>query len=335
MVNVRGQQVSAANLEELRRLAKKGELGAGDIVQPPGASDWLYALEVPELKTAFPDHALEPLDMPTEARTLPTGVKVAAAIGLSIVAIGTWSYALNLAASEPAIEDLELIGEKGMNYGQVLVTAEGASLHAEASESSADVAPLPKNAKVDLLGKRGRWYRLRLDGKEGYAKVDDVVPAYFFADERTKLEHDPLYNPDKYVYVANSSWMQPADADSDRVTQFEFMLQNDSKFEMTDIKIVAAIKDHRGAVLEQQEIPVVGAMPPNQGVMVGTLLPDRKDKTGTPQVILSSEYEKLLQTDPTLAERWADGVEVRLASTGFQEANVTLVEVRAVPPAGG
>ena len=47
-------QFSANDLNELKELAKTGRVGAGDMVQPPGAADWLYASEVPELAALFP-----------------------------------------------------------------------------------------------------------------------------------------------------------------------------------------------------------------------------------------------------------------------------------------
>ena len=48
-------QFSAADLNELKDLARSGQIGAGDMVQPPGAADWLYASEVPELAELFGD----------------------------------------------------------------------------------------------------------------------------------------------------------------------------------------------------------------------------------------------------------------------------------------
>ena len=50
-------QFSASDLNELKELAKSGRIGAGDMVQPPSASDWLYASEVPELAELFGDDA--------------------------------------------------------------------------------------------------------------------------------------------------------------------------------------------------------------------------------------------------------------------------------------
>jgi hypothetical protein len=213
----------------------------------------------------------------------------------------------------------------------VLVTAERAELKAQATGSSMAVGPLPKNERAELLAKRGGWYRLRYDGKEGYAPVDAVIPAYFFADERTKLEYDPLYNPDQYVYVMNSSWMMPAESDKKNASLMSFMLQNDAKFDMTDLKITATLKDEAGQIVEEKEVAVEGVMRANGSEMVGSLLPVRGD-SNPPRILLSSDFEKLVAADPKAVERWVDGVEVILPSNKVTEASVTLVEVRAVPP---
>lgn len=330
MVNVRGQQFSASNMDELKKLAKRGELGAGDIVQPPGASEWLYALEVPELKTALRAEPGSEYDMTAPAREMSPMLKWASAGVLVLVAVGAWSYALSL-SDLPTIEDVQLVGKKGLDFTEVLVTAEDAVLRAEANANAAEAGPLPKNAKAELLGKRGEWYRLRHDGKEGYAKIDQIVPAYYFGNDKDKQEHDPLYNPDRYVSVRNSAWMT-VPGQKDEITVFNFLIGNDSRFEMTDLKMVAAIKDKNDKVLEQKEIAVEGPIPAGGGTMVGMIKADPRDKTSVDRIMTSAYYEKLLGSDPTLAERWVDGVEVTLGSKDTVGAMIEIVEVRAIPP---
>jgi hypothetical protein len=48
-------QFSAQDLAELKTMAQTRRIQPADLIQPPGASDWLYAFELPELKAAFPD----------------------------------------------------------------------------------------------------------------------------------------------------------------------------------------------------------------------------------------------------------------------------------------
>lgn len=329
LVNVRGQQFSATDMDELKKLAKRGELGSGDIVQPPGAAEWLYALEVPELKSVLRADLDVDMAAPPKAEMSPV-VRWGLAGVLAVVAVGAWGWALSL-SEIPTVEDVQLIGKKGLSYSEVLVTAPDAKLHESASASSAEVAPLEKNAKAELLAKRGEWYRLRANGKEGYARIDQVVPAYFFGDEKVKQEHDPLYNPDRYVRVANSSWMTvPGEADD--VTVFTFLLGNESKFEMTDVKMTATIKDKNDKVIEQKEIAVEGPIPAFGTTMVGMLKADKREAGSTDRIMTSALYEKLAQEDPKVAERWVDGVEVLLGSKETVGAGIEIVEVRAVPP---
>lgn len=325
MVNVRGQQFSAGSLDELKQLAKKGDLSSGDIVQPPGAADWLYAMEVPELKKVLRDDLAEM--GPAQSAGMGTGAKVAAAVVLGTLSVAMWMYALQLRETIPDATKIDLLGEKGLAFTEVLVTDNG-QLRATASASAPEAGAMVKNSKCELLGKRGKWYRLRCDGKEGYAQVDQVVPAYFFADPNVKRDYDPLYNPDRYVSVANSKWVQPLNS---KTTNFSFMIQNDSKFSMTDVKLVATIKDKNGGVLQSVEIPVVGVIPPQEGVMIGTLKPAKNDREGKPQVLTTTAYQEQLKTDPKLSERWGDGVEVELTADD-PEASIDIVEVRAMQP---
>ncbi|MDP2310300.1 MAG: SH3 domain-containing protein [Pseudomonadota bacterium] len=333
MINAGGQQYSAANMDELRQFAKRGELAAGDIVQPPGASDWIYALEVPELKGSLrADLDTEPGAAPSEMHPV---VRWGAAALLAATAVGAWSYALSLRDTIPQPDDLELIGgTSGLSFSEVLVTAENGQLYSAPDANSPVVTALVKNAKADLLAKRGKWYRLRADGKEGYASFDTVIPAYFFGDDDAKRAHDPLYNPDKYVYVRNSSWQLAPEGGNKFLTSFTFLMQNDAKFAMTDIKLLATIKDKNDAVLETKEIAVEGTIPAEFSTMVGVLMPERKDKGAAPRIMTASTFEEMSKADPDLALRWVDGVEVRLTSDGFTEAAIELLEVRAVPPTG-
>ena len=335
MVNVRGQSFSASSMDELRSLAKKGDLGGGDIVQPPGASEWLYAVEIPELKASLrPDSS--DLDIPDATTGMSPMVKGVLAGLMALVATGVWGYAISLKNALPKRDEpltlLDESGARGLSFREVLVTSPMAVLKAEPDAASADITPMKKDDKATLLAKRGGWYKLNYGGKEGYAPVDTVVAAYFFTDDETKLNYDPLYNPDKYVFVANASWTLPADKAKKGLSEMSAMLQNDSKFPMTDIKVVATLKDAAGQVMTQKEITVEGTIAPNHSDMLGTLSPAKGDKTTPPRVLFTSDFEKMVAEDPSVGDRWMDGVEVQVGDDTTSEASVTIVEVRAVPP---
>ena len=117
-------QFSANDLTELKELAKTGQVGAGDMVQPPGAADWLYASEVPELAELFPsggevdDDDLD-WDMPKKRNRTPLVVVL-----LGIVAFGgygMWDYGQKL----PDHNDLELIGgTSGMTLTEMIASSD-------------------------------------------------------------------------------------------------------------------------------------------------------------------------------------------------------------------
>ena len=337
LVTQRDRQFTAKDLAELKKLAGEGQIGPGDMIQPPGASDWLYAIELPELK-GLVKRDTNAFDDDFESRKgVPMGVLVAAA--LAIIAGGgymMYDYAQKLQAV-----DLELLGENGLGLTEMLITAEGgAQLYSEPEGGSAGTA-VPKNEKVQLLAKRkalkvegqpgsGRYQIRTATGSEGWVDVDAVVPAYFFADKDTRKDYDPIYNADNYVFVKNASWMQLPDQRKNNITVFEFLLQNKSKFDMTDVMLLATIKDKNDKVLETKEVRIEGTIKRFNGSMVGTLQPEKGDKEGVPRLMTTSSFNDLAKDDPDMQMRWSSGIEVQMESDGFVEANIDLLQVRAV-----
>ena len=324
-------QFSANDLNELKELAKSGRVGAGDMVQPPGASDWLYASEVPELAVLFPSDAggedddLD-WDMPKTRSRAPLAVLL-----LGIVAFGgygMWDYGQKL----PDHQDLGIIGGKtGMTLTEMIASSD-VTIRSAPDAQGQGVGSVAKDSIVKLLGKRGDWYQIQNEsGAQGYVQTNTVVPAYYFADAETRQSHDPVYNPDRYVFVKNSSWMQLPDQREENVTIFQFLLQNKSKFGMTAIKLLATIKDKNDRVIETKEIAIEGNIPAFDGAMVGTLKPAAGDLEGAPRLMTTTYFDVLLKADETLMSRWSDGVEVAMESEGFVEANIDLLQVRAIP----
>ena len=50
LVNQQDNQFGVSGLDELRQMATDSKLWPGDMIQPDGASDWIYAVEIPELQ---------------------------------------------------------------------------------------------------------------------------------------------------------------------------------------------------------------------------------------------------------------------------------------------
>jgi hypothetical protein len=323
-------QFSAADLSELKTLAQSGQVGPGDMVQPPGTADWLYASELPELAEHFDgDNEVEDIDddwntSKSWSRT-PIIVILLAIVGVGIV--GMWNFGQKM----PSHEDLEILGgTTGMKLTEMIVS-NATSIQAQPTEGGTPTGSIAKDDTVQLLGKRGSWYEIRNSaGAQGYVKANTVVPAYYFADSETRQSYDPVYNPDRYVFVKNSSWMQLPDQREENITMFQFLLQNKSKFAMTDIKLLATIKDKNDQVIETQEIAISGPIPAHDGVMVGTLMPAKDDPEGEPRMMTTSMLERLAEKDESLMSRWSDGVELQMTSEGFVEANIDLLQVRAI-----
>jgi len=331
LVTQRDRQFTAADLAELKELAQGGRIGPGDLIQPPGASDWLYAIELPELKGLVKrDLSAADDDLDGVRKGVPTGVLVAAA--LLITAGG--GYFMYDYANKIQDTNLELLGEEGLKLTEMLVTApDGAPLSGKPDGSGGAVGTAEKNSTVQLVAKRGDRYQVRTEtGAEGWVTVDDVIPAYFFADKDTRKDYDPIYNPDHYVLVKNASWMQLPDQRSENITVFEFLLQNKSKFDMTDIILLATIKDKRDNILETKEVVIEGTVGRYDGTMVGSLQPDKDDKDGETRLMTTSYFRELAKADPEaeLEMRWASGIEVTMESEGFVEANIDLLQIRAM-----
>ncbi len=328
LVTQRDRQFTAKDLAELKALAQKGEIGPGDLIQPPGASDWLYAIELPELKGLVkrdPNAGDDDLD---RKKGIPTGVL--AIVALLITAGG--GYFMYDYAQKLQEVDLELLGEQGLQLTEMLITAEGGATLYSGPEGDQSSGTAAKNEKVQLLAKRNTRYSIRTPGgQEGWVKVDDVIPAYYFADKDTRKDYDPIYNPDNYVFVKNASWMQLPDQRKNNVTVFEFLLQNKSKFDMTDVILLATITDKNDKVLETKEVAIEGTIKRFDGTMVGTLQPDKKDKEGVPRLMTTASFNELAKDNEDLQLRWSSGIEVQMESEGFVEANIDLLQIRAVP----
>ncbi len=320
-------QFSARDLAELKKLAAEGTLGAHDMIQPPGSTEWMYASELPEL-----DGLLRPgsgaADVDDDLDYRPRRNTAPIVVVLLLVAVAAGWFAWQNFQKIPDTAQLELLGEGGLGLTEVLVTDAGASLLSEPGGSA--IGALQKDTKLKLLGKRNDWYQVRTpDGREGFVRIDQVIPGYYFADKRTREKYDPLFNPDAYVFVKNSAWMR-IDPRQENLTVFQFFLENTSMFPMTDLVLLATVKDEQGNVVEKVEIPVEGIIPPNSGTFVGTLQPEKRN--GKRRLLTAYTFSQMAEEDPDLQLRWSDGVEVEMKSQGYSEATIDLLQLRAIAP---
>lgn len=335
LVTQGSDQFAVNGLDELRQLARAGRLKAGDMVQPPGATDWLYASELPELKGMLKQ--TDDDDDDAAPRSVPVAVYLGAAVVLLVVLVAgggaMYSFYQTMSSDAP-----KLLGEGGMSYSEMLVTQPDAPLLAEAAAGASTVTTLQKDSSVELLSKRGEYYRARPKGggPEGWVKIDHVIPMYQLGGAKVREEFDPLYNPDQYTTVQNASWSQ-IDAKNAQLTVFQFMLNNKSRYPMTDLVLLATVKDAKGAEIERVEIAVEGEIPAWSATMVGTFEPDKKSvpagEEPVKKLMTTYSFNKLSETDPDLQLQWADGVEVEMKAKDFTTANIDIIELRAIPEA--
>jgi hypothetical protein len=330
LVTQKDNQFPVESLEELKRMAKGGRLSSGDMVQPPGATDWLYASEIPELKGLFSAEYDEGGSSGAGQTVMMLGVAAALLVVLVIgSALAAYTY------STLPTGDESLLGEGGLKYSEMLVTAGGAPLRAEPQAAAGSVVSLQKDQVLDLMAKRGEFYKAKTkDGQEGWVLVDQVIPMYQLGGKEARAEFDPLYNPDRYVEIGNAAWMLNPDDKAMKKTDFKFMMTNKAKYPMTDLRLLAIVKDGKGAELERVEFPVEGIIPGTaQGgsTFVGTLMPDEKDKEGVPRLLTEATFQEEAKTDPDMQLRWVDGVEVEMKTKDFALAEIQLMEVRAAP----
>jgi hypothetical protein len=326
LVHTRDRQFAVEGMAELRTLAQKGEVEPGDLVQPPGAVDWSYALEIAELKQHLrPPRPSDDDDAPASSGTGAT-VGVIAVLGLVAVAGGVLAFRFASLLPDPQKRLEDQVGLEEM-----VVTDAGAQLLGEPAEDAASVAALAKGGELDLMAKRGEFYKARdqASGREGWVRVDQVMPMYLLGGGEVLRERDPLYNPDRYVFVQNASWMQLPEQQEQQLTVFQFRLQNESIYDMTDLVMVAKIKDSRGQELERIEFRVEGVVPAGGSTMVGTVA-DPKDAASR-RLVTQTTFEVQAKDDPELSMQYTEGVEVKMQTADFTEASIDILELRAVP----
>ncbi len=342
-------QFSTDSLLDIEQMARRGELKGGDMIQPPGSNEWIYVTEVPELKAILDEgggDGDDDLDGDFNAKraagVAASGVVVMMMLAFIVIGGGL----MFMFAQQLPRGDESLLGEGGLAFSEMIVTEAGVGLRSEPDDKAQMVEPLKKDAVLDLLAKRGEHYRARTrGGAEGWIGVTQVIPMYQLGGADIRDEYDPLYNPDRYVEVVNASWMQlpgedPTDPDNlSDVTIFEFMISNTSKYAMTDLVLLATIKDSKGQELEKVEIPIDGMLPSKSRTMVGTLAPedadDRKRGDDEPfdpgEMMTNYSFSKLAEEDPEMQFRWTSGVQAQMQTEEFTNAEIDILELRAAP----
>lgn len=325
-------QFAVGGLPELLALAQKGELDGGDMVQPPDASDWIYASEIPALVGHFPDDDDDDLDYKPRNSMLPMLL-----VGGLLAVIGIGGVGVVGLLQMLPQGDERIVGAKGMSYSEVIVTGSGVNLVAEPDANATAGVPVAKDSALALLAKRGDFYRVKSkSGDEGWIPTDQVLPMYKLGDASVKEKYDPLFNPDTYVKVLNASWIQMPLSPGEKPpedgmpTTFHFMFGNSSTYDMTDLVVLTTIKDASKTELGRLEIPIAGEIPKGGNTMVGQIAPE--EEGGEPVFMTEYSFKKQAMNNPALQERWEPGLTMKMEGDAFDNASVDILELRAVPP---
>jgi hypothetical protein len=234
------EQFVAKDIAELKIWAASGKIKPDDLLQRPGASDWAYAAETPELQGLL---RRSEGDGMTEAdfqkqrseRTLRQIVLVLAGLGV-VIAFGVMiMVAMN--PPDPADKDLKT-GTFAIKARDALITRD-CPLRSAPSASSSAVTNLQKDIRVTLVSKHGEWYQVTsADNQTGYIGLDDMMPGYYLAKDEYK-KWDPLYNPEYYLNVSLSDWQVVMDefkpTDTEHMTLLSMNAANTSNYDMKDL----------------------------------------------------------------------------------------------------
>jgi hypothetical protein len=343
VVNRGDSQFTVDGLAELAKLAKKGDIDGGDLIQPAGAEDWLYAIEIPELAGVVRSELQDDDDVPVR-RGGNMAVKAVLYAVFSAMLIGGVGGIVYFYGQLPS-GDQYLLGEGGsLKYTELIVLTE-APLYAEPSDKSASLVVIPKDERAELLAKRGGFYKARYEGKEGWLKVEDTLAVYQMGDEKIRRKMDPFFNPDQYTKVTSASFIQIEDEKKEsNVGTFRFQLENSSDYKVGDLRLLAVIKDSKGAEVASREFAIEGYIPAKGGTMVGSLPPTEDEvkaaeKAGEeppPTRLMTYAFfeegvkEMTEEEQEEMYLRFKDGLDIEVDET-FTEAEVRIVELRAIP----
>lgn len=333
LVNQKDRQFAAQDMDELKRLAESGEVGPYDMIQPPGATDWLYVCEVDGLKELAKDTAEEDEDISfRKKRKFP--------IPLPLVLIGIaggFGYLTykNYQAYQ-AVDGKRVYGD-GIALSELVVLADNTPVLSEPNGTAA--GSLNKEEIVGLRGKRivhteneGKeyWYEVELpNGATGFVGAEGLAAGFYLADSRTKGKYEQLYNPDQFIDVANTAWTR-LDPDNPEHTTLGLMVTNNSIFDMTDLVVLTTLSDKSGKVVQENELAVSGLIPAKDTVWIGMLSPSA-----------ASEEEPLFITDHHWKEELADNedysdwtfsetINMLVEETGAISGRIELIQMRSI-----
>jgi len=314
-------QFQAKDVAELKLLAIGGKILPGDLIQPPGRTDWLYASEVPELDGLLKTQSVDVDDDWAKSRTPNNALRIISIVlGLGVVCAGFyglyWVY-----SNRPDATQATLFGEheNALNPLEALATEHAALLKAPDS-TSGSVGDVKKDDRVMLVRKLGDFYEVSTqDGKTGWLGTGQVIPGYKF-DQNLADQYDPLFNPDNYLQLMNYSWTPSGEEDDpETLTNMLFELSNPTDYGMQGVMLRVTFKDGSDNTIDVKNIEVPRLVPPQGDLFIDGIEIDIEwdDETRAEveifgaRALLKPEFDKLLkeERERLRAEAEAEGGE--------------------------
>lgn len=276
-------QFSAKDLAELKQMASDGRVQPADLIQPPGASDWLYALELPELKDTFPTSITDEDDdsLYGKKKMLPRPVVAAVLMGVTGAGIAAMLHF-------KSVMDQSL--DHGVDSDEAMLS-DDVDMHAEPDEDSKVIGTLDKGDVVEFVlrqsninPKIGDWWLVEANGKEGWIPAN-AAPSSFGFDESARVDDMALYYPEHHVRLTSPvengySWVKLQDKlygnDADGYVRIkDIAITNESNYALTDVIISIDVLDSKGKVDKRALIELEEPIPANAASLpIGAMYPE-------------------------------------------------------------
>jgi len=333
LVNQKDRQFAAQDMDELKRLASDGSVGPYDMIQPPGATDWLYICEVDGLKELAKESSDDDEDISFRKKwkfPIPLPIILLAVAG----GFGYLTYK-NYDAYK-AVDGKRVYGD-GLALSELVVLRDGTQVY-DVPEGSV-IGSLPREEIIGLLGKRivnkdnkiEYWYETQLPSGKGFVHSSKVEAGFYLADAGTKGLYEQLYNPDQFIEVANTAWTR-LDPDNPENTTLGLMVTNNAVFDMTDLVVLTTLSDKNNKVVQTDELRVEGIIPANDTVWVGMLTPDASGEE-EPKVMTDHHYKELASNEDPSIEGWtfSETLNMLVEETGSVSGRIDLIQMRSIP----
>ena len=333
LVNQKDRQFASQDMDELKRLATDGSIGPFDMIQPPGATDWLYVCEIDGLKEIAQVANEDEDDISfRKKRKFPIPLPLIL-LGIS----GGFGYlTYTNYQTYKAVDGKRVYGD-GIALSELVVLDDNTQVYKSPGENP--VATLNKEEIVGLKGKRivpteeGKeyWYEVALSGglATGFVLSEELAAGFYLADSRTKGLYEQLYNPDQFIQVANTAWTR-LDPNNPEQTTLGLMVTNESVFDMTDLVVLTTLSDKNGKPVQEDELSVEGIIPARDTVWVGMLTPSPASED-EPLIMTDHHYKEEIENNEDYSDwTWSETLNMLVEETGAISGRIELIQMRSI-----